>query len=349
MKKKKMLVMGVIGALLLGGCGAAKASDMMAAPEAMNGGGYFATADSVDGDYYYSESEKPVLESAASSSTRGEYGSDGFGLTNKGTAGETELYNSESEKLIRTVNMQLQTKEFDSLLSYLDAKVAEFGGYIQSSQIFGNGMDTYGYRSASMTLRIPQSKLDSFVSGVSETATVVRKSENAENITLKYADTEARLKSLQIEQERFLALLEKADTVENIIVLEQHLTELRYEIESYASTLKLYDNKVNYSTVTLEVSEVKRIVPVEQDPTLWSRMKDGFGDTWYDIKEGLANFAVWLVTNFLYLILWAVIIVAAVVVVKKVIKAKRVKRAAIKTDLAERPDEEQHDGMDTEE
>ena len=343
MKKKKWLVIGVIGALLLGGCGAAKATDMMA--ESTNGGGFF-MADTADGDYYYSKSEASALDGMTSSTSRGEYGN-GIGMTDG--AGETELYNSESEKLIRTVTMQLQTKEFDTLISYLNGKVAEFGGYIQSSQIFGNGMDSYGYRSASMTLRIPQSKLDLFVSGVSETATVVRKSENAENITLRYADTEARLKSLQIEQERFLALLEKADTVENILVLEQHLTELRYEIESYASTLKLYDNKVNYSTVTIDVSEVKRIVPVEQDPTLWSRMKDGFADTWYEIKEGLANFAVWLVTNFLYLIIWAVIIVAVVVVVKKTVKAGKLKRAAIKTDLLMRPDEEQHDGMDTEE
>ncbi len=343
MKKKKWLVIGVISALLLSGCGAAKATDMMA--ESTNGGGFF-MADTADGDYYYSKSEAPVLDGMTSSTSRGEYGN-GIGMTDG--AGETKLYNSESEKLIRTVTMQLQTKEFDTLISYLNGKVAEFGGYIQSSQIFGNGMDSYGYRSASMTLRIPQSKLDLFVSGVSETATVVKKSENAENITLRYADTEARLKSLQIEQERFLALLEKADTVENILVLEQHLTELRYEIESYASTLKLYDNKVNYSTVTIDVSEVKRIVPVEQDPTLWSRMKDGFADTWYEIKEGLANFAVWLVTNFLYLIIWAVIIVAVVVVVKKTVKAGKVKRAAIKTDLLMRPDEEQHDGMDTEE
>lgn len=346
MKKKNWPVIGLIGALLLGGCGAAKAMDMMV--ECTNGNHFFA-ADMADGDYYYSKSEAPEMENVTSSTSRGEYGNGGLGLTDKGTAGETELYNTESEKLIRTVTMQLQTKEFDSLISYLDAKVAEFGGYIQSSQIFGNGMDTYGYRSASMTLRIPQSKLDAFVSGVSENATVVRKSENADNKTLEYADTEARLKSLQIEQERFLALLEKADTVENIIVLEQHLTELRYEIESYASTLKMIDNKVDYSTVTLEVSEVKRIVPVEQDPSLWTRMKDGFADTWYDIKEGLANFAVWLVTNFLYLIIWAVIIVAVVVVVKKIVKAGKLKRAAIKTDLMTRPDEEQHDRMDTEE
>ncbi len=344
MKKKTWLVMGMVGALLLGGCGA-KSSDVMM--EAATNGGYFA-ADTADGDYYYSKSEAPETESVTSAS-RGEYGSDGFGLTDKVGGGETELYNTESEKLIRTVSMQIQTKEFDNILGYLDAKVAEFGGYIQSSQIFGNGMDSYGYRSASMTLRIPQSKLDLFVAGVDETATVVRKSENAENITLRYADTEARLKSLQIEQERFLALLEKADTVESILVLEEHLTELRYEIESYASTLKLYDNKVNYSTVTLDISEVNRIVPVEQNPTLLSRMKEGFVNTWYDIKDGLADFAVWFVTNIIYLVIWAVVIVAAIVVAKKINKSRKAKRAAIKTDLLPRQTEEENDGMDTEE
>ena len=346
MKKKTWLVMGMVGVLLLGGCGA-KANDAMM-ESAVNGGGYFA-ADMADGDYYYSKSEAPEMESVTSSSLRGEYGSDGFGLTDKVGGGETELYNTESEKLIRTVSMQLQTKEFETLLTYLEGRVAELGGYIQNSQIYGNGMDSYGYRSASMTLRIPQSKLDSFVSGVSENATVVRKSENAENKTLEYADTEARLKSLQIEQERFLALLEKADTVENIIVLEQHLTDLRYEIESHASTLKLIDNKVNYSTVTIDVSEVKRIVPVEQDPTLFTRMKDGFADTWYDIKEGLADFAVWFVTNIIYLVIWAVVIVAAIVVAKKINKSRKAKRAAIKTDLLPRQTEEENDGMDTEE
>ncbi len=348
MKKKTWLVMGMVGVLLLGGCEAgAKANDCATAPESVNGG--FFAADMADGDYYYSKSEEPMeMESVTASASRGEYGS-GFGMTDGSDSAETELYNTESEKLIRTVTMQLQTKEFDTVLGYLDAKVAELGGYIQSSQVFGNGMDSYGYRSASMTLRIPQGKLDTFVSGVSENATVVRKSENAENVTLRYADTEARLKSLQIEQERFLELLEKADTVESILVLEEHLTELRYEIESYASTLKLYDNKVNYSTVTLDISEVKRIVPVEQDPTLVSRMKDGFADTWYDIKDGLADFAVWLVTNLLYLVIWAVIIVAAVVVVKKINKSRKAKRAAIKTDLLPRQTEEQHDGMDIEE
>jgi len=270
-------------------------------------------------------------------------------VTDKTDGGETELYNTESEKLIRTVSLQLQTKEFDTLISYLDSKVTELGGYIQSSQIYGNGMDSYGYRSAYMTFRIPQSKLDSFVSGISENAAVVRKSENTENITLKYADTEARLKSLQIEQERFLALLEKADTVESILVLEEHLTELRYQIESYASTLKMYDNKVTYSTVTVDVSEVDRIVSVQKDPSLATRMKDGFTDTWYCIKEGLADFAVWVVTNALYLVMWVGIAVAVLIVVKKKMKFRKGKKSAVRNEKSGGQAKDENGGMDTEE
>lgn len=339
MKKKIWLVMGTIGVLLFSGCGG-KASDMMM--EAVDGRGQYVTNSA--SDMYYSKSESMAdmeFEETMDSAT----GNSGIGFVEKDYV-ETELYNTQGEKLIRTVNMSLQTKEFETLLSYLDGKVAELGGYIQNSQISGNSMDSYGYRYATLTLRIPQSKLDLFVSGVSENATVVRKSENAENVTLQYADTEARLKSLQIEQERFLALLEKADTVDSIIVLEEHLTQLRYEIESHASMLKIYDNKVDYSTVTLDISEVKRTTPVEQNPTLLTRMKDGFSDTWYQMKEGGADFLVWLVSNFLYLLIWGAIFVVVIVFVRKRLKLKKIKRIAAKSPELMQTDEEQNDRMD---
>ena len=207
MKKKVLLAVGLVGMLLLGACGSAK-SDMATAPEAYYksesvsnsssydgfgysaGGSYSATSDS----YAEYDTEKPRVEETSGS-----------------ISGET--YHAESEKLIRTIRMRLQTKEFDALLSYLEGKVAEVGGYVQSSQIYGNAADSYGYRSADLTYRIPQNHLDVFVAGVGENATVVYKTENAENVTLQYADTESRLKALEIEQERFLALLEQANDV----------------------------------------------------------------------------------------------------------------------------------------
>lgn len=341
MRKRMLLVMGLIGAMLLGGCGS-KGMNMAATDEAYRG--FDIVADADGGDYYYSNKSEATMDAVEAPSLSWGEKENGSGYT--GETGQTERYNSESEKLIRTVTMSLQTKEFETLLSYLDAKVAELGGYIQNSQIYGNSMDTYGYRSASMTFRIPQNKLDMFVSGVGENATVVRKSENAENVTLQYADTEARLTALKIEQERFLALLEKADSVDSIIAIEQHLTELRYEIESHASILKVYDNKVSYSTVTLDISEVNRITPVEQNPTLLTRMKDGFADSWYRLKDNMGDFLVWIVTNIIALVIWAVVIVAAVLFVKKkFVKRKRMNSAAnVSTDV--QTDEEQDDRMD---
>lgn len=355
MKRKSWLVIGLAGAMALAACGSQNSSDMR---------------------YMGFESEDYYME------TTNVVSYDGFGSMNQGsdmsTAGslkeeyaadtdfyETELpemgsglesaaseYNFESEKLIRTVKMRLQTKEFDTLLAYLEERVAEIGGYVQDSRIYGNAMDSYGYRSAELTYRIPQNNLDDFIMGVGEKAVVVYKTENAENVTLQYADTESRLKALEIEQERFLALLEKADDVDSIITIEKHLTELRYEIEAYASTLRVYDNRVNYSTVTLSVSEVNRIVSVEENPTLLTRMKDGFVDTWYDLQDGAANFMVWLVTNVLYLIIWAVVIVVLIVVLKKLIKRKKKAGKDNGTDktreMLVNTEEEEHDRMDFE-
>lgn len=355
MKKKVLLSVGLVGALLLGACGAANESmDKAVAPEASYDSNYYyketANGSSYDGFSYTTGSLTSV-----SDSSKAEYGvSEEWEEVESlgGNAGETKTYNTESEKLIRTVRMNLQTKEFDALLSYLEGKVAEVGGYVQDSRIHGNAADSTGYRSAELTYRIPQSNLDYFVAGVGENATVVYKTENAENVTLQYADAESRLKALEIEQERFLALLEKADDVDSIITIEKHLTELRYEIESYASTLRVYDNRVNYSTVTLSISEVNRIIPVEENPTLLTRMKDGFVDTWYDLQDGGANFLVWLVTNFLYLIIWAVIIIAAIVIIKKVLKKKIKEGKRNGSGKAEnafaQTEEEQHDRMDLE-
>ena len=61
-----------------------------------------------------------------------------------------------SQKLIKTVDMSLETKEFDALISGITGKVAELGGYVEASEVSNSGY-YYGdtRRNAWMTLRIP--------------------------------------------------------------------------------------------------------------------------------------------------------------------------------------------------
>ena len=65
--------------------------------------------------------------------------------------------------------------------------------------------------------------------------------------------------------------MEKAESIEDIITIEQRLSNVRYQIESMEAQLRTYDNKVDYSTVHLDVSEVKELTPVHEE-TLWERI-----------------------------------------------------------------------------
>ena len=244
--------------------------------------------------------------------------------TAPGSGSENSLVSTTTRKVIKTANLNLQTLDFAGFQTALDQKIAESGAYLQYADV--SGTDYYGGRkSANYTIRVPEANLDFFLAGVEGIATVVNKTLGEEDVTLNYVDTEARIKTLEIEQERLLALLEKADDLDSIIMLEQRLSEVRYNIESFQSKLRTYDDKITYSTVRIYVYEVTRVQEKEPE-TLWERISNGWADTMYDISTGAQDFLVWAVVNLPYLVFWGVVIVVLVVVLKK----KNAKRKAKK-------------------
>ncbi|WP_251499005.1 DUF4349 domain-containing protein [Otoolea muris] len=166
-------------------------------------------------------------------------------------------------KLIRTVDIVMETDDFDSLLTRIKDRIGELGGYVEESSVTGREarLSESVPRNARMTARIPSDRLDTFLSTVEEQANILRRSENTQDVTLQYSDMESKKKSLTIEQERIWELLEKADSLDAVIMLEDHLSEIRYELESMESKLRLIDNHVDYSTVTLEIEEVTIFTP----------------------------------------------------------------------------------------
>ncbi len=229
------------------------------------------------------------------------------------------------DKIIRTFYLDVETQEFDSLIAKLDAEISRLNGYVENSRISGRSFyDRDGARVANITARIPRSKVDEFVNAVGENANVVNKQESTENVTLEYTDIESRKKSLQIEQERLFALLEKADSLDSIVTLESRLSEIRYQLQNYETTLRTYDNKVEYSTVSLNIQEVEKFTPrVEIKQTVGTRIKNGFSNTIYNISEGLQNFLVWFIVNLPYLLIWSVIIAAITLITRRILKKKR--------------------------
>ena len=224
------------------------------------------------------------------------------GLSTEAAAGEETAADSHSvsmpsdpgRKLIRTVWLTAETENFSGLMEQVSSHTTQLGGYVESQEAdYGNAPDQTQARRADLTIRIPAEQLQTFVGRISELSHILRSRETAEDITLTYADTESRMAALETERDRLMALMEQAETMEDLLAVESRLTEVRYQLESTGSQLKLYDNLVSYSTVYLAVEEVQKLTPTEQ-PTIWEKITDGFRENLSSLGSGLASLLVFL-------------------------------------------------------
>ena len=203
--------------------------------------------------------------------------------------------------------MDAETENLDPLLQAVNEQVSALGGYIESRDIY-HGSQYYGKgrRYAQLVIRIPVAQTDAFTGKISEVSNITATNETVENITLAYVDTESRVAALKTEQTRLLVLMEKAETMADLLEIESRLTYVRYELEKMTSQLRVYDNLVDFATIHLDISEVEVLTPVEEE-TLWQRISGGFVESVEKLGNGLLNFFVWLLVKLPYLALVALI------------------------------------------
>lgn len=236
---------------------------------------------------------------------------------------ESESQNSASvyqdAKLIRRAYLQIQTETFDQAVEALEKMVQECGGYFQNASVEGGSLrNQSASRWGNYTIRLPQEQFDTFLGRTGELGYVTSQSESSENVSQQYYDTEARLKAQRTKQERLLSLLEKADSMETIVALEDALSEVEYEIESLTTSLNEYDSLISYSTIELTLDEVKTITttPGERD-SLGARMAAGVQSSFRGLVNGGRELLVWLSYNLVLVLVVAAIAVVAVVVLRK--------------------------------
>ena len=306
--KKKVLacVLSGILAVSIFGCGS---KSMVATESAMENAAY----DDMAYDSGYDTTESASAEEAGGGAVTSENG--------------IEEVQETDRKLIRNVNLSLQTKEFDTVLDNMSQKIKDLGGYIQDSSVWGSSSDYSSSRSASYTLRIPSDKLDEFIDVVETLGNVTYKNESVDDVTLRYVDVDSHKKALETEQERLLALLEKAENVEDIITIENRLSDVRYELENYESQIRLLDNQIDYSTVYVDISEVSRVTDTGKQG-FFEEVASRFSDSVYVVLMGLRGFAIGILGSLPILVVWGAILAVVVILLRKFVfkKSKKNKK-----------------------
>lgn len=228
-------------------------------------------------------------------------------------------------KLIKTVSMDVETEEFDSLISKLQGRIGGLGGYVESSSTNNSSYYVNNGRYANYVIRIPSNRLDELVGNVTELANVTWKEENVQDITLRYVDIESHKIALQTEQERLLVLMERAETVEDLITIESRLSEIRYQVQGYESTLRTYDNQVNYSTLHLSISEVKKLTP-QEEPGVWERIREGFTENLNHVVIGTRDFFIGVIIAIPYLVIWGIVLFFVYWIGRRLVKKQKMQK-----------------------
>ncbi|MCI8948586.1 MAG: DUF4349 domain-containing protein [Lachnospiraceae bacterium] len=320
-KKTKGSTCSIIAALLfaavLSGCSGGGSKSMYAETMA-------ATMDSVSSNQTI-EMEAPAMgalveegsiDTASSVDSGSQEAASGIASQN------TETPQISGRKLIRNIDMNVETTSFDDLISSVQSKVTQLEGYVEQSDISGNSITNYGrpaLKYAHLVLRIPAEQLNTFISQVETDSNVTYKSETVSDVTLQYSDVESRLKTLRMEQERLWELMASADSTEAILALEQRLTDVSIEIESSESRLRHFDNSILYSTVNLNISEVNLESPTQPE-TPWQQIQRGFSRNLISLGDFVTAFLIGFLSGIptiLFILLLIVLFFLAVKATRK--------------------------------
>lgn len=239
--------------------------------------------------------------------------SNGGGNANEsaGSYGNANAASASSQKLIKKASVRLETKNADELIKKINSQIGSLKGYTES--LSQSKHDEY--LSIETNVCVPAEKLDEFLDFLEKSGTITSKNVETADVTDDYSDTESQIKALETEEKALLGILEKCENVQDTMNVQERLTSVRGELESLKSQKKNYDQRIAYSEVLINISEVER---VKKTPTSFgSQVSEKFSESLYNIGQFFRNLGVFVLGASPYFVIAAVVIVVAVIIIKK--------------------------------
>lgn len=171
--------------------------------------------------------------------------------------------------LILTASIAMRAPDPWAAADRAQGIATSLGGDVMSLSQSGSGEQ----RSASLTLRVPADKFNDALRALRSLADVEVLSSNVDSkdVTEQFVDLEARLRAKQAEETRYLALLARADKIEDILRIDQVLNAVRTQIEQLTGQLNSMKSRTTFSTISLSITPAGVVLP--GDPRVYDPSK----------------------------------------------------------------------------
>lgn len=304
--KKRVILTGILCMVLaFSGCGSSSSRSAAAESAAYDGGSYKASNDFTTAEAAMDYDEAVAAEEAPAS-----------GAAEEVTEAEVAEYGS---KIIRNADLSMDVTDLNEFAENLKKTVNDYNGYVERSDVNDYDSDYSEYRYGYFTVRIPAAKLDDFLSIVEGEGTITSKSETAEDVTSQYVDIEAHIDTYEAERDSLMQLMNKAEDVEDILKIREQLRDINYELDSLQRQLKAMQNKVSYSTVTVNAKETRSIMGgTSKKKSFWGRIGEKFAEEFADGWEIALDVLIFIVTRIPLFAILGVFVFIVVKIIKKI-------------------------------
>lgn len=155
-------------------------------------------------------------------------------------------------KIIRNGALSLLVKKAEEAVQSIQALANNLGGFISESRVYET---SGGSKSGTITIRIPADRFDEAMAEIKKMAVKVEsETTSAQDVTEKFVDLEAQLKSAQAQEAQYLEILEQAITVEEVLKVQQKLGETRGTIEKIQGQIQFLSRQVEMSTISVSLT-----------------------------------------------------------------------------------------------
>jgi hypothetical protein len=178
----------------------------------------------------------------------------------------------ENRAIIRTGSVSLTVDSYGNASDRIASLARERGGYVATTERATHGEENRTWTSGRIVIRVPSETFGESFETVQTFGEVEESTADTQDVTEQLVDIEARLETLRTERDRLRELYEEANDTETVLRVSEELSEVQTEIERLTARKRTLENRVAYSTITVELRE-------RPPETLTPTPSPGYADT----------------------------------------------------------------------
>ena len=182
------------------------------------------------------------------------------------------------------IALQVRAGRVAPTLTALTLLASSEGGFVASTTSSQSGSTPSG----SVVLRVPSDVFEVTVGRVRALGTVESASTSGQDVTSQYVDLQARIAALRQAQGRYLAILARANSIGDILAVQQQVDSVDTQLEQLEGQQRVLDDQTSYGTLTVNVDQrTAPPPPPKPAPGPWKKALLRAGDGFADGIQGL--------------------------------------------------------------